>query len=494
MQYEKKQQKPNTFQFKLQPGRQRRSASPYSPAEPSPLMGHYSQTGNRAAHRLSNPYGIPEPIKTQMENAFQTDFSNVTVTPNSSRAPQLGALAYTQGTNIHFAPGMYAPHTSTGQRLLGHELTHVVQQRQGRVRATGTISGKPLNDSPQLENEADRMGSHAANSHTHIETTPTSPLYPDSYTFSASPRTAISPVGQSSRGVIQGVLTRSMRTRIQEISSPEDLFIIMYRYPALAGEILEEAGNQHGPDLYNTVMSQNAEWTEEFRREGVEFGGSEEIDALAQAPELAREDNPEDAAEEYLNEEWHADQPDAPEEYVNLNEDIEENYLDDHEGLEMEEEIEYDEEEPMQFARNGNTITGPKSYKTKKFGQFTNVSYKTDSKGSIDFSKNFKVGRQRVTWKNPVVPGTQVKLNEGMKGAKNRKFGFLSNGTKVNIPKASRSQHFSIGDRILKKKKKNIKRAGSYTWHHLTKEYEMVLVDMTVHAKHGHNGGVYLWK
>ncbi|MCU0288586.1 MAG: DUF4157 domain-containing protein, partial [Acidobacteria bacterium] len=132
--------------------------SPYSPAEPSPLMGHYSQTGNRAAQRLANPYGIPEPIKKQMESTFQTDFSDVTVTPNSSRAPQLGALAYTQGNEIHFAPGMYNPHTSAGQRLLGHELTHVVQQREGRVRPTGSISGKPLNDSTELENEADRMG------------------------------------------------------------------------------------------------------------------------------------------------------------------------------------------------------------------------------------------------------------------------------------------------------------------------------------------------
>ncbi|MCU0288587.1 MAG: DUF4157 domain-containing protein [Acidobacteria bacterium] len=164
MQYEKDRQKPNTFQFKSQPGGKRSSgqSSPYGPAEPSPLMGHYSQTGNRAGQRPANPYGIPEPIKTHMENAFQTDFSDVTVTPNSSRAPHLGALAYTQGNEIHFAPGRYNPHTGTGQRLLGHELAHVVQQSEGRVRPTGTISGKPLNDSPQLEHEADAYGNQAA--------------------------------------------------------------------------------------------------------------------------------------------------------------------------------------------------------------------------------------------------------------------------------------------------------------------------------------------
>ena len=37
--------------------------------------------------------------------------------------------------DIYFAPGRYQPHDSAGLELLGHELTHVVQQAQGRVLA-----------------------------------------------------------------------------------------------------------------------------------------------------------------------------------------------------------------------------------------------------------------------------------------------------------------------------------------------------------------------
>lgn len=67
-------------------------------------------------------------------------------------------MAFTQGEHIHFAPGQYQPHTAQGKRLLGHELAHVVQQREGRVAPTGQVAGMPLNDNPALEKEADDMG------------------------------------------------------------------------------------------------------------------------------------------------------------------------------------------------------------------------------------------------------------------------------------------------------------------------------------------------
>ena len=43
----------------------------------------------------------------------------------------MNALAYTRGNDIVFRKGMYAPESTAGQRLLAHELTHVVQQRGG---------------------------------------------------------------------------------------------------------------------------------------------------------------------------------------------------------------------------------------------------------------------------------------------------------------------------------------------------------------------------
>ncbi|WP_438031071.1 eCIS core domain-containing protein [Sorangium sp. So ce233] len=109
-----------------------------------------------------NSTGIPSPVKAKMEAAFGADFSGVRVHPSSSRAVALGALAYTQGSEIHVAPGQWAPETRQGQELLGHELAHVVQQREGRVQATAQYKGVALNDEAGLEAEADAMGARAA--------------------------------------------------------------------------------------------------------------------------------------------------------------------------------------------------------------------------------------------------------------------------------------------------------------------------------------------
>lgn len=109
-----------------------------------------------------NRTGMPDAVKQRMENAFGTDFSAVRVHAESSRAPEVGALAYTQGTDIHFAPGQFKPETTAGQQLLGHELTHVVQQAEGRVQPTTEIGGMPVNDAPALEHEADVRGAAAA--------------------------------------------------------------------------------------------------------------------------------------------------------------------------------------------------------------------------------------------------------------------------------------------------------------------------------------------
>jgi len=77
------------------------------------------------------------------------------------QAAAIGALAFTQGSDIHFAPGQYNPMTPQGQQIIGHELAHVLQQRAGRVRNPfGT--GVAVVQDHALEAEADRMGARAA--------------------------------------------------------------------------------------------------------------------------------------------------------------------------------------------------------------------------------------------------------------------------------------------------------------------------------------------
>lgn len=123
------------------------------------LQGKFEQPVQRQA---DNQTGIPDAVKQRMEDSFGTDFSGVRVHPESSKAPEVGALAYTQGTDIHFAPGQFKPDTTAGQQLLGHELTHVIQQAEGRVQPTTEVGGMSVNDDVSLETEADILGAKAA--------------------------------------------------------------------------------------------------------------------------------------------------------------------------------------------------------------------------------------------------------------------------------------------------------------------------------------------
>jgi len=112
--------------------------------------------------QMSGP-GRPMPAETResMESSFGADFSSVRVS-EGPEASAMGAQAFTQGERIHFEPGRYQPTSTAGKSLLGHELAHVVQQREGRVQATGQANGVAINNDPSLEAEADQQGSAAA--------------------------------------------------------------------------------------------------------------------------------------------------------------------------------------------------------------------------------------------------------------------------------------------------------------------------------------------
>ncbi len=103
---------------------------------------------------------LPKDIQAKMEKALGANFSDVRVHVGPEAA-SIGAVAFTWGANIHFAPGQYNPHTPQGQFLLGHELAHVVQQRAGRV-SNPFGSGVAVVQDQALEAEADRLGQLAA--------------------------------------------------------------------------------------------------------------------------------------------------------------------------------------------------------------------------------------------------------------------------------------------------------------------------------------------
>lgn len=101
----------------------------------------------------SNHTGLPDGLKAGIEALSGLDMSHVRVHENSPKPAQLNARAYAQGNEIHLGPGE--------ERHLPHEAWHVVQQAQGRVRATLQMAGRAINDDAHLEREADRMGAQA---------------------------------------------------------------------------------------------------------------------------------------------------------------------------------------------------------------------------------------------------------------------------------------------------------------------------------------------
>lgn len=118
------------------------------PEEELPVQGKFT------AQLKENNTGMPDQLKSGVEQLSGLSMSDVKVHYNSSQPAQLNALAYAQGTDIHIAPGQ--------EQHLPHEAWHVAQQKQGRVQATTQMkTGTPVNDDPGLEREADIMGAQA---------------------------------------------------------------------------------------------------------------------------------------------------------------------------------------------------------------------------------------------------------------------------------------------------------------------------------------------
>lgn len=144
-----------------------RPSSRYAPVQCAPLDRELEafavpeslfQTGGRTQ---SSP--LPTTVLRRMEQFFDADLSAVRVHVGP-QAASVGALAFTAGTDIYFAPGQYNPLSRDGLALLGHELTHVVQQREGRVN-NPLDGGSAVVFDPALESEADHMGSIVASTH-----------------------------------------------------------------------------------------------------------------------------------------------------------------------------------------------------------------------------------------------------------------------------------------------------------------------------------------
>jgi hypothetical protein len=123
--------------------------------------GLAAATKSRAASGKPVPAGhgsqgqeLPEKLVADIEKMSGADLRDVRVHYNSAMPARLGAQAYTDGNDIHLAPGQ-------GHQV-AHEAWHIVQQKGGRVSATGRSHiGLGVRDDAGLEREADVLGDKA---------------------------------------------------------------------------------------------------------------------------------------------------------------------------------------------------------------------------------------------------------------------------------------------------------------------------------------------
>jgi len=116
-----------------------------------PVQKHADQ--KQLLQKKENNTGLPDTLKSGMENLSGHSLDHVKVHYNSSKPAAVQAHAYAQGADIHLGRGQ--------EKHLPHELGHVVQQMDGRVKATASVGGVAVNDNSGLESEATAIGEKA---------------------------------------------------------------------------------------------------------------------------------------------------------------------------------------------------------------------------------------------------------------------------------------------------------------------------------------------
>jgi hypothetical protein len=127
-----------------------------------------TMTSNEAESYVGNLNGSGEPLPNDVrsfyEPRFGFDFSDVKVHTDSvaaKSAQSINALAYTSGSNIVFNSGQYSPDTDGGKSLLGHELTHVIQQSGSRIQTKRIQRCPDAATNTQYDGVAAQVRAHA---------------------------------------------------------------------------------------------------------------------------------------------------------------------------------------------------------------------------------------------------------------------------------------------------------------------------------------------
>jgi hypothetical protein len=131
------------------------------PADPAASFEAGAGVESQLGSLKGGGHPLPDAAQKFMAPRFGADFSGVRVHTDAKSADlnrQLSAQAFTHGSDIYFGAGKYNPGSSDGNRLLAHELTHVVQQRGASARAAqakrqpnGDVARQPAQPAPAEE-------------------------------------------------------------------------------------------------------------------------------------------------------------------------------------------------------------------------------------------------------------------------------------------------------------------------------------------------------
>jgi Domain of unknown function (DUF4157) len=147
-------------------------------AGPHGLLGLQRTVGNEGVASLieeerspvhdvvsSTGASLDAEVRGDMEARLGHDFSDVQVHSDSAAhesAQAVNARAYTVGSHVVFQRDSYDPSSAEGRKVLAHELTHVVQQRNGPVDGTSAPGGVRISDpSDRFEREASATAEQA---------------------------------------------------------------------------------------------------------------------------------------------------------------------------------------------------------------------------------------------------------------------------------------------------------------------------------------------
>jgi len=119
-----------------------------------------AETTSRIDRARGDGHPLDRSVQGEMSQAMGHDLSGVrahTSREADSLSRELGAKAFTTGQDIFFRQDAYDPQSTSGQELIAHELTHVVQQGTGSVADGGKMTVSEPGDA--YEQQADATAS-----------------------------------------------------------------------------------------------------------------------------------------------------------------------------------------------------------------------------------------------------------------------------------------------------------------------------------------------